>query len=335
MMRRVVALVITLMLGLGSTWAENTAAPTPSGGAPVIVGVNELLSAGRIDDALKALNVRLKSAPHDAQAYNLLSRSYFAVQNWDQAIAAGEKAVSIEPNNSAYHMWLGRAYGEKASHSSFVTAAQLTKRIRMEFERAVELNAMNLDARSDLAEFYVEAPAFLGGGKGKAKRQAEAIAQQDKALAHWLQARIADKDKRYEEAEAEYRKAIQESGNQGSYWLNLATFYKQHQRLSEMESAIGSAIEADKKRPTVLFDAAQILFAAGRNFVGAANFVRRYLVNGPTVEEAPAFQAHHLLGEILEKQGDKAGAAAEYKAALALAKDYDQAREALNRLTQK
>jgi predicted negative regulator of RcsB-dependent stress response len=63
--------------------------------------------------------------------------------------------------------------------------------------------------------------------------------------------------------------------------------------------------------------------------------VRKYLVSGPTVEEAPAFRAHHLLGEILEKQGDKAGAVAEYRAALALAKDYDRAREALNRLGQK
>jgi tetratricopeptide (TPR) repeat protein len=335
MMSRAVVLTVTLMLGLGSTWAGNSAASTPSGSAPVMLGVNELLSAGRVDDAVKALNVRLTSAPRDAEAYNLLSRSYFAMQKWDRAIDAGERAVSIAPKNSEYHMWLGRAYGEKANHSSFLTAAQLTKKIRTEFELAVELNATNLDARSDLAEFYVEAPAFMGGGKSKAKREADTIAQQDKALAHWVQARIADKDKHYDEAEAEYRNAIRESGNQGSYWLNLASFYKRHQRLGEMESAISSAMEADKKRPTVLFDAAQILFATGRNFVGAANFVRRYLMNGPTVEEAPAFRAHYLLGEILEKQGDKAGAVAEYRAALALAKEYDLARDALNRLGQK
>ena len=113
--------------------------------------------------------------------------------------------------------------------------------------------------------------------------------------------------------------AIRASGNQGSYWLNLASFYKRQKRLNEMEAAISSAIAADKKRPNVLFDAAQILFGAGRNFVGAANCVRKYLAGGSTVEEAPAFQAHYLLGLILEKQGDKAGAAAEFKAALALA----------------
>lgn len=335
MMRRTLLWAIALMLGLGSAGAGTTPAPTNPGSAPVVLGVNELLSAGRVDDALKALNLRLKSTPQDAEAYNLLARSYFAMQKWDKAISAGEQAVKLAPDNSEYHMWLGRAYGEKANHSSFVVAAQLTKRIRTEFERAVELNARNLDAHSDLAEFYVEAPAFMGGGKSKARREAETIAQQDKALAHWVQARIADKDKQYDEAEAEYKQAIRESGNQGSYWLNLASFYKRQHRLNEMESAITSAIAADKKRPNVLFDAAQILYGAGRNFVGAASFVRRYLAGGTTVEEAPTFQAHYLLGSILEKQGDKAGAAAEYKAALALASDYERARTALNRLHEK
>ncbi|MBZ5570165.1 MAG: tetratricopeptide repeat protein [Acidobacteriia bacterium] len=337
MKQRTIALAITLMLGLGgSAWAESApVSAAVSGGAAVAVGINEMLSAGRVDDAVKALDVRLKDSPRDAEAYNLLSRSYFAMQKWDRAVAAGEKAVSIAPNNSEYHMWLGRAYAEKADHSSFVTAATLTKKIRQEFERAVELDASNVSARSDLAEFYIEAPAFMGGGKSKARQQAEALAQQDEAAAHWLQARIAEKDKRFDVAEQEYHKAIQASGNQGSYWLNLASFYRRQKRLSEMEAAITSAMAADKKRPNVLFDAAQILFGAGRNFVGAANFVRKYLVNGPTVEEAPAFQAHYLLGEILEKEGDKAGAATEYKAALALASDYERARTALNRLNQK
>jgi tetratricopeptide (TPR) repeat protein len=329
-------LAVSMMLALGVAWGSSPAAPpAASGGGAVLAGVNEMLSAGRVDEAMKALDVRLKHSPRDAQAYNLLSRSYFAEQKWDPAIAAGERAVSLEPNNSEYHMWLGRAYAEKADHSSFLTAARLTKKIRQEFEQAVELDASNVKARSDLAEFYIEAPGFMGGGKNKAQEQAEAVAPQDEAVAHWVRARIAEKDKRFEVAEQEYRNAIQASGNQGSYWLNLASFYRRQKRLSEMEAAITSAIAADKKRPNVLFDAAQILYGAGRNFVGAANFVRKYLVNGPTVEEAPAFQAHYLLGEILEKQGDKAGAATEYKAALALASDYERARTALDRLNQK
>jgi len=28
-------------------------------------------------------------------------------------MAAGEKAINLSPENSNYHLWLGRAYGEK------------------------------------------------------------------------------------------------------------------------------------------------------------------------------------------------------------------------------
>ena len=292
----------------------------------------ELLNAGRADEAIVLLDSRIKAKPQDAEAHNLLARTYYALGRWDDAVSAGEKAVSLDPGNSTYHMWLGRMYGEKADHSSFVTAAGLVKKIRAEFERAVELDASNLDARTDLAEFYLEAPGFMGGGKDKARQQADAMARQDAAAAHWLEARIAEKDKRFADAEREYKAAIETSGYQARYWLNLASFFKRQHRYNEMEAAVSSAVNSDRKKPANYVDAATLLVGAGRNFIGAAQFIRKYLTGGSTTEEAPAFKAHYVLGEILEKQGDKAAAAAEYRAALGLAKDYREAREALARV---
>jgi tetratricopeptide (TPR) repeat protein len=292
----------------------------------------DLLNAGRVDEAIVLLGSRLKAQPQDAEAYNLLARTYYATGRWDEAVSAGEKAVALAPGNSAYHMWLGRMYGEKADHSSFVTAAGMVKKIRAEFERAVALDATNVDARSDLAEFYLEAPGFMGGSKDKARQQADALANQDAAAAHWLDARIAEKDKRTFEAEHEYKAAIESSGYQARYWLNLASFYKRQQRYNDMEAAISSAVNSDRKKPANYVDAATLLVGAGRNFIGAAQLIRKYLTGGTTTEEAPAFKAHYVLGEILEKQGDKAGAAAEYRAALELAKDYSDAKQGLARV---
>ncbi len=321
-------LVFLLLLLTSVAWAKDAdTAPLPG------VTVPDLLSAGRVDDALRALDARLKSSPNDAQAYNLMARSYYALQHWDQAIAAAEKAVALAPGNSDYHLLLGRVYAEKADRSNFAVAAGLAGKVRREFERAVELDAANTDARSDLAEYYLQAPSFMGGGKGKAKQQAQAIAAIDPAAAHWLQARIAEKEKRYADAEAEYRAAITAGRQRGSYWLNLASFYRRMGRLNDMEDAVTRAVQSDNKKSNVLVDAAQLLLTAGRNFPGAAQFVRQYLASGPPVEDAPAFQAHYLLGKILEKQGDKQAAVAQYQAALALASGYDDARQALSRLT--
>ena len=301
---------------------------------PLWAGLNpaaDLVASGRIDEAMKVLNDRLASNPRDAEAYNLQARAYFAVKKWDAAIGSAEKSVALDPSNSDYHMWLGRAYAEKADDSSFIVAAGLVKKVKSEFEKAVELDANNLAARSDLAEFYVEAPGFMGGGKGKALAQAQTIAPIDLATSHWLVARVLEKEKKYPQAESEYKAAIQSSHNQASYWLNLASFYRRMGRLNDMENAVVKAMEADKRKNDVFYDAASLLFRAGRNFPAAAQFIRRYLT-GPAVEDAPTVQAHYLLGEILEKQGDKASAIQEYRAALSLAKDYGQAQDALRRL---
>ena len=291
-----------------------------------------LLAGGRIDDAMTALRVELNQAPNDPQVHNLLCRAYFAVEDWDRAMAACEKAVALAPNNSGYHLWLGRTYGEKADASSFFTAAGLAKKVRNEFERAVELDPNDVDARTDLAEFYLEAPGIVGGGQDKARAQAAKLATLDSAKAHWINGRIAEKKKDLATAEQEYRAAIQADSDSADAWLNLASFYRHTGRLDEMEKAINHASSAPAKEPVVLMDAAETLVRAGRNFPGAIQLLRQYLASSSTVEEAPTFKAHYLLGTILEKQGDKRAAAQEYSAALTLAKNFSRAQEALNRV---
>jgi tetratricopeptide (TPR) repeat protein len=293
--------------------------------------VPDMFSAGRMDEAVRVLNGRVQATPNDAESYHLLSRAYFHLKKWDKAIEYGEKAVQLDPNKSEYQLWLGRAYGEKADSSSFITAAGLAKKIRVSFERAVELDGDNVDARTDLAEFYVEAPGFMGGGTDKAAGQAQAIARRDVARAHWVNAKIAEKKNDYGAAESEYREAIKADPD-ADYWLNLASFYRHIGRYNEMDAAVTQAIAANRKKTNALFDAATLLYEAQRNLPTAANLVRAYLTTVPT-EDAPKFEAHYVLGQILEKQGDRNGAAVEYRASLSLASNYSPVQEALKRVS--
>lgn len=292
---------------------------------------SDMLAAGRVDEAIVTLGDRLNTSPDDAASHNLLCRAYFAVGDWDRAISACEKAVSLQPNNGEYHLWLGRTYGEKADASNFLTAAGLAKKVHHEFERAVQLDPNSVAARTDLAEFYLEAPGIVGGGRDKALAQAAAVAKLNPAKAHWIQGRIAEKNKDLITAEREYRAAIDSSHGGGNAWLNLALFYRKTGRLDEMQDALKKAAAAPMDQPEVLVDAASTLLRANRDLPFARQLVRRYLASA-TVEQAPRFKAHYLLGSILEKEGDKEGAAKEYQTALTLAKDFGRAREALNRV---
>jgi tetratricopeptide (TPR) repeat protein len=291
----------------------------------------DLLEAGRVDEAIADLQAKIKTAPDDAELYNLLCRSYFALGSWDRGVSACEKAVALQPDNSRYHLWLGRAYGEKASNSNFMSAAMLAKKVRSEFETAVQLSSSSVDARTDLAEFYLEAPGIVGGGQDKAVAQAHTLARLDPAKAHWVIARIAQKNHDPAAAEKEYRAAVEASHGSANAWINLAFFYRHQERFEDMEDAINHAASAQMNTPEVLMEAAETLIDTGRNFPFAVALLQRYLSNS-MVEQAPAFKAHYLLGTVLEKMGDKQAAAQEYRTSLSLARNFSRAQEALDRL---
>jgi tetratricopeptide (TPR) repeat protein len=290
----------------------------------------ELLATGHADEATQTLEQQVSRSPSDAEAYNLLCRSYFMMEEWDRGIAACEHARSLDPGKSLYHLWLGRAYGEKAARAGFLSAAGLAKKVRISFERAVELDPKNSDARADLAEFYVEAPAIVGGGKEKAREQADALLPLNPAMSHWVLARIASKEKDAAGAEREYRKAIEASHSGARAWFEFALFLFHGNRLDEMEKALRTMESSPLDRADALLDGASLLHRTGRDYSMAVRLLRRYLSS--PVEEGPAFKAHDLLGQVLEKQGDRKAAAEQFRAALALSHSYARARDDLQRV---
>ena len=290
----------------------------------------EMLDAGRVDDAIQTLQHQIELSSTDADAYNLLCRAYFMLEEWDRGIAACEHARNLDPQKSLYHLWLGRIYGEKADRAGFLSAAGLAKKVRTSFERAVELDPRNWEPRADLAEFYLEAPGIVGGGRDKAQAQADAVAPLNPAVAHWIAARIAAKNRDIASAEREYRAAIAANRSLGRAWVDLAGLLFHNNRLDDMERVLRDLESAPVKQREALRDGASILLRAGRDYPLGMRLLRRYL--SAPVEEAPAFKAHDMLGELLEKQGDRQAAADEYRAAIALAHSYARAQADLKRI---
>ena len=290
----------------------------------------DLLAAGRVDEAIQTLQRQISQSPADAESYNLLCRAYFMLEEWDHGIAACERARDLDPTKSLYYLWLGRIYGQKADRAGFWSAAGMAKKVRTSFERAVELDPSSWEARTDLAEFYLEAPGIVGGGKEKARAQADAILPLNPAMAHWVAAHIAEKSKDVTSAEREYRAAVTASHSGARAWLDLASFLRRSNRFGEMEQALRNLESCTVDHPPSLMDGAGMLLRTGRDLSLAERLLRRYLAS--PAEEEPAFKAHDLLGQLLEKQGNRQAAAEEYRAALALAHNYARAQEDLKRV---
>ncbi len=293
----------------------------------------KLLDQARVDVAIGTLTDQTRNDPHNAEAYNLLCRAYLMADKWNPAISACEHAVKLDPENSEYHLWLGRSYGKKAEHASFFSAAHVAGQVRDEFETAVRLNPNSVEARDDLADFYLEAPSLVGGGQDKAAAEASEIQRLEPAQADLIRARIAEKKKDYAVAETQIKQAIHDNPTAAGPWMALAHLYRVTERFDDMQAAIDRATAPSLNRPGVLIHAAEMLIETKRNANGAQNLLERYLSSPNPSEDAPVFKAHYLLGTLLEKQGQQEQAITQYRAALALSAEFHPARNALDRLT--
>ncbi len=296
--------------------------------ARTLAQINQALQAGEADKALGLIASLPQGGAQSAEAQNLECRVRYTLQQWDAAVANCEQAVRLDGQNSNYHLWLGRALGEKADRASFMSAFSLGKRVRTEFETAVQLDPHNAEALSDVGDFYKEAPGIVGGGVDKAEATAAQLDKIDAARAHQLRARIAEARKDFGTAEREFKQAIASAAHPADYWTTLASFYRRRQRWQDLDAAIHSCVVASDKRPGVpLYDAAGVLIESNRDPALAAKLLGDYLAGNAKSEEAPAFEAHLRLARLKKQLGDAADAQREVAAALQLAHDYKPALE--------
>ena len=291
---------------------------------------NAALQSGEADKALGLLSSLPSSGPGAAEGQNLLCRVRLTLEEWDMAAAECEQAVKLEDQNSDYHLWLGRALGQKASRAAWMTAFSLAKRTRAEFEEAVRLNPRNAEALSDVGDFYRQAPGVVGGGIDKAQQVAAQLDRLSVARAAVLRAQIAEQQKDYAGAEEQLKKAIAADPHPAEAWASLASFYARRKQFPEMDGAIKSAVSAaqrDKHASVALYDCAGLLAENKRSPELAATLLEQYLAAPEKSEEGPAFVAHLRLARLKLQLGDSAGAAKERAAALGLAHDYKAALE--------
>jgi len=291
--------------------------------------VNTDLTLGRADDAISLLGSSLAAKPEDAEAHHLLCRVYYQEERWEDAIHECEIAVQLRPMDGSYHLWLGRAYGEKADSIHSIKAYGLAKKVRDEFERAVQLDSENVDALSDLGEFYTAAPGIVGGGKKKAQNVAQTLERYSPAQAHQLKGRLAEKDKNYTLAENEFKQAVEASNQSADAWMALASFYSRRRQTEPMLAALHAGMDADAKaaRPDgpALVEGARLLTRNHLELPLAIQLLRQYLASPNKSADSPAFEVSANLGRLLEQQGDQEGARQQREAAAALAHAYPPA----------
>lgn len=288
------------------------------------------LEAGEADAARAHLHSLLENETNNAEAWNLLGRVAFTTQDWRGAVNDCEQAVHFAPQNAEDHLWLARALGEEAGHVSFLTAFGLARRARVEFETAAQLAPRDASVLMDLAEFYMEAPAVLGGGLPKAEGVARQLDAVDPRRGHELRAELAEKEGDPRRAAMHLKQAMEGAPHPAFVWLAMARLEMHQKQWTAMGEALHHAADAaahDPRATIVLYDAASLMARTHQQTTESIRWMEMYVAAPTKTEEGPAFEALVRLSRWYDQTGNHAAAARDRAAALALARDYAPARQ--------
>jgi tetratricopeptide (TPR) repeat protein len=275
---------------LSALLALLTAAASAAG--PEMDRARTLYNSTNFDGSLQLLQAM---PAKDGAVYELIGRNYYMQREFKKAIEALEEATAAEPGNSGYALWLGRAFGRRAETSSPFTAPGYALKTRQYFEKAVQLDPRNLEALTDLFEYYLEAPGFLGGGLDRAAATASRIAQLDAAEGYGAQAKLAEKKKEYGAAEQSFRRAIESEPHQAGRFVDLARFLIRRGRDREAEQNFAKADTIAPNNPRLLYERAEAYIGNGRNPELARELLHRYLNSSLTADDPPRSDAAKLL----------------------------------------
>jgi tetratricopeptide (TPR) repeat protein len=283
-MNRLAAIALSLLLS-SLSWA----------GGPELSKARKLYNLTEFDESLKVLHA---IPDKDGAVYELMGRNYYMQGDYKKATEVLEKAAAADPDSSECALWLARAWGRRAETSSPFTAPGYATKARQNFEKAVHLNPRNLEALTDLFEYYLEAPGFLGGGHDKAQALANQILALDPGEGHWSLAKLAEKRKEYRSAEDQLRRAIEVSPHQVGRLVDLARFLSKQGRYQEADQNLEKAEKLAPNTPKVVFAQADLYIKQGRNLELAKDLLKRYLTLGLSPDDPPRSQAEKLLRQV-------------------------------------
>src|ERR1700722_13453273 len=283
--------------------------------------------------AIQLLQAAATKDPKNPEIFLLLAKSFNELQQHDQAIASAEKAVALSPQNSVYHEWLGRAYGEKGEHAGPFSGMSLAKKTQKEFDTAVHLDEKNYSARQALIEYDCSAPGIGGGGEDKALPKIARLSELDAAEGHYAAGNCRRQKKDFTTADAEFTKSLDSHPKSANLIYDIGDYAMKH---SQPDRLVAVAVQGEQLAPNDprgKFYGAVALILKKDNSVQPETLLREYLKTAPTRSGYPRpHEAHEWLGRYYENQNKPQAAIAEYEAALKSDPKSRTASDALKRL---
>lgn len=291
---------------------------TSPAAAQTLAEARTLLRADRVAEAVALADKRLAAEPNHLEA--LVAKVEATLQSkadnrLDAAVTLAERCVAQHPTAARCHGALGDAVASKALSAGMISAMRSAGRIRDAYQKAVSLDGQLAEARFNLLQYYLQAPAIVGGGVGKARELADESAKALPQEGPLFQALVALADKKVADAErlALSVKAAADSdiGERQNGVLQAVGFaHFQAKQISDAQRVFASLLSRDPKNDVAAFGLGRTAQEQGQHAAAVGHYERAIAIK-------PAAHHHFRMAQCHQAAGDKAAALAAYERALA------------------
>jgi Tfp pilus assembly protein PilF len=281
--------------------------------------IQRLVIDQKYDSARVEVSRLLKANPADDAALTCMGETYEREGKSGDAVDWYEKAVKANERDPRHHLSLAGALGTEAEKANKLRQPFLARRLKSELERAVALDPNLVDAHEGLRQYYTEAPGIVGGSIDRAKEQAEIIAKLNPLRGHLARASIARHEGDIALVETEYKAAVAQAPDSLFAAYSLGSFYENQKRWADAAAVYDRLIAQRAAELTPHFFYGRVAALSGENLERGEREMRYWIVNAPT--DAPMLSrsaAHVRLGTILEHQGKRDAARAQFDTALSI-----------------
>lgn len=267
-------------------------------------------------------------APLAAVAADHPVQAALASGDVDRAVRVGEGRTKGGGSATDW-MWLGHAYAQQVMQVGLLRRAVVATRLRDAYLEALERDPDLHEARMMLVEYYLAAPAIVGGSEAEARRQVVDLGKRDAGWGAYGKARLAMQEGDEATAKRAYLAASRADPANARFRLAagiaLANTGEHDKAMAHFRAWTRDAPrEAD-----AWYQLGRTAYlTTGYEVEGIAAFDRVLALDLPASSILPKY-AWLRRGQLLARSGDKAGAQASFRRALALDPDLEDARKAL------
>lgn len=295
-----------------------------------------LFDERKFEEAKEVLLKVIDQEPENPEANFILCKVYLILDDHDNSIKYGKKAVKLDGSRSDYHLWLGQAHGVQAQEGSKLKAIFRAKRAKKEFEKAVELDSTSLEARLALMDYLIRAPGIAGGDKKEALAHAEIVEKMDSLYGAYARGVYWQVEKDFDKAETYLKKAAElDTTWNHSFTYRLGFFLQDQEKYHQAADLFEKLYAEHPDEPGALYQIGRTYVFAEDSLDKAERCFKQYLQIQPKKDAPDWAAAHWRLGMVYDLQGKTDLAIAELEEAVRLGPKNKDYKKTLKKLKKK